>query len=212
MSKREKTVTLFSKNHISVIKKENMNNPEEFVRIEKISNKYQFRKYKMNWWNQYTVNVIKESPLGFLYEEKEKRYKGRDMNSSTCEEKQIVYLFRHNYMIEIVYPISYNNVEINVDLRPWQLIDEKSMPDHFILDLKKVIDDILSEILEDKLEVCTREEYFNYSNPDKMITYNELKDMLYEDLFGSTKGIRFQTDLEKIDSHGFDKVTSFRNM
>lgn len=36
--------------------------------------------------------------------------------------------------------------------------------------------------------------------------------MLYRDLFGNEKGIRFQTDSEKIISHGFDLKTSFRKM
>ena len=34
--------------------------------------------------------------------------------------------------------------------------------------------------------------------------------MIYTDLFGDKNGIRFQTDSEKIMSHGFDLKYSFR--
>ena len=42
------------------------------------------------------------------------------------------------------------------------------------------------------------------------ITLYDLKTDVYEYIFGNKKGLRFQTDMEKLISHGFDAKYSFR--
>lgn len=72
----------------------------------------------------------------------------------------------------------------------------------------------LLDILSDnkiKPNVCkTAYSYSNYKSYSGEITISDLKIILYEELFGDKNGIRYQTDSEKIVSHGFDLKTSFR--
>ena len=44
------------------------------------------------------------------------------------------------------------------------------------------------------------------------MTIGELRNKVFTDIFGSPKGIRYQTNEEKILSHGFDLKTSFRKV
>lgn len=72
----------------------------------------------------------------------------------------------------------------------------------------------LLDILSDnkiKPNVCKKAySYSNYKSYSGEITISDLKIILYEELFGDKNGIRYQTDSEKIVSHGFDLKTSFR--
>lgn len=76
------------------------------------------------------------------------------------------------------------------------------MQEHFIYDLKNVIDSILERIKSEKRIKITNNSYST--------DFIQLKNMIYTDLFGDKNGIRFQTDSEKIISHGFDLKYSFR--
>lgn len=216
MSKRVKTKTLFNKNHISVIKTENMNNPEEWVRVEGTTTPVQSH-YNYRVWNKHqrsiTVDIIAESPLGFKYKTTETKYIDiTDNDSHKRWDGFKVTIFKKTFKYEITYLTSFEDIEINAERRPWQIHEnDKSMPDHFIKDLKKIIDNMLMFIEENKLDI--QERWSDYRrNEAKKVSLFELKKKLYVDLFGSEKGIRFQTDEEKILSHGFDTVTSFRNM
>ena len=82
------------------------------------------------------------------------------------------------------------------------------MSEHFIFDLKDCIDKLLDFIRFEKILII---ECYSFSNNIER-DLNYVKNMLYRDLFGNEKGIRFQTDSEKIISHGFDLKTSFRKM
>ena len=196
--------TLFSKNHITVSQTKNVEHFDPCVRFDVSSNtdNNSWKPYKKT---TYTVEVVKESPLGFKYTSKETVHK-KSQTQSKGETKFILKVNLRKMEYELVYPLTYGDVKINVETRPWDIVEgDKSMPDHFIFALKKVVDDLLSIIKENKLAIVS------FSYPHTM-TYQELHDKLYVDLFGNRKGIRFQTDDEKLLAHGFDKITSFRKM
>ena len=196
--------TLFSKNHITVSKTKNVDNLVQCVTYKTISNDSVYVPCGKND----TVDVIKESPLGFKYKTTETVRLGNSVSYRRGNEtKFIVNIFLKKEEYEIVYPISYGDIRINVETRPWDIVEgDKSMSEHFIFDLKKVIDNLLEIIKENKLSIKSTHTIHPY-----LMSYQELHDKLYVDLFGNKKGIRFQTDEEKLFSHGFDK-TSFKKV
>ena len=193
--------TLFSKNHITISKTKNVDHTTPYVEFKIISNGSVCVPCTRK-----TIDVIKESPLGFKYKTKETV---KIDNSVNTEDKFIVNVYLKKEEYEIVYPIVYGENRVDNETRPWDIVEgDKSMPEHFIFDLKKVIDDIFDIIEGNKLQIVDR---YNTTYPYSM-SYQELHDKIYVHLFGNKKGIRFQTDDEKILSHGFDKITSFRKM
>ncbi len=139
--------------------------------------------------------IIKcKSPLGFYY------YKGEDnvRYNTTYDEFGI----RRKYIItfdggryEIKYLVSYNNTSICHETRPWDL-SGNGMPDHFIKDLEKVLNDIVDFMYGTKLY-----------DKEKI---SEFKNDVFTDLFGFPDGMKSQTNEGKILSHGFDLKMSFR--
>ena len=79
--------------------------------------------------------------------------------------------------------------------------------EHFIYALKDCIDGIIDEVIGCKNKIL-------YRGTEKITQANieAFRGELYTDLFGHKRGIRFQTDSEKIMAHGFDIKTSFRNV
>ena len=211
MSKRQKKITLFSKNHITITKTENVNNLSKYVICNKINNSSIKCDYISRKKNEYYVDVIKESPLGFKYIEQEKRYRNQPKDESKYyKELYIVNIYLEKTEYEFVYPILYNHTHIGKENRPWDIVEgDKSISEHFIFALKNEIDKLFEVIKENKLTIHKRGTYYS---GNKNLTYQELHDKIYEDVFGDKRGIRFQTDEEKILAHGFDKVTSFRKM
>ena len=196
--------TLFSKNHITVTKTKNVNNLNQCVSYKTISNESGYVPCGKND----TIDVIKESPLGFKYKTTETVRLGNSVSYRKGNEtKFIVSIFLRKEEYEIVYPISYGDSRINVETRPWDIVEgDKSMSEHFIFDLKRVIDNLLEIIKENRLSIVN-----TYTVRRQSMSYQELHDKLYVDLFGNKKGIRFQTDEEKLFAHGFDK-TSFKKV
>ena len=73
-----------------------------------------------------------------------------------------------------------------------------------ITSLMNEINKLLDIISENKLQ------YNPYKEDNYKPSLDNLRKIIYKEVFGSEKGIRFQTDQEKILSHGFDLKTSFR--
>lgn len=189
MSRKELSKTLFNKNHI-VIKRINASSKfDNSCYVRRISSAYDQK-------NDY-VTVRKKSKLGFYYFSKEIVNKG----ALNKEVKEIEINFSNGVSYIITYVSYLNGTSISKELRPWEIADYTSMPEHFIFDLKKTLDNILEEIKENKCAIICY---------DVRSNYKFLKDMLYTDIFGDKVGIRFQTDEEKILSHGFDLKISFR--
>ena len=69
------------------------------------------------------------------------------------------------------------------------------MPDHQINVLLKIIKNLIEESKGAEIQ----------------ISHHDFQNTLMTDLFDNPKGPRFQSDEEKIISHGFDPKISFRN-
>ena len=208
MSKRIKNTNIFNKNHILITKTEYNGKKGIGVLIETLNN----RNYNKNGyysWDTYTVNETLKSPLGFYYDKRVTKYKNGDPNKSDYKEwKEINVYLPNNVSFRITYLIHCDNKSIYTEVRPWEIsADDKPMSEHFILALKEEIDKIINLIDENKLVL---QRYYGSHINNETLTLSDFKQEIYKDLFGSEKGIRFQTDTEKILSHGFDLKTSFR--
>ena len=195
MSKREKIVNIFNKNHITITRTENLQDKHHYGRIV-----HQQEGYSKFFYPKKQVKL--QSPLGFYY------YKEISLNNNNSSE--LIKLEISNGIIK--YMLCYYRQEgkknIGIEIRPWELFEDKPMSEHFIFDLKDCIDKLLEFIKFEKILIV---EYYSFSNNIER-DLNYIKNMLYSDIFGNEKGIRFQTDSEKIISHGFDLKTSFRKM
>jgi len=196
--KRVKRTTLFRKNHIEITKEEF---PTRILTPGVIktysgtadNNYYWGRNYKKR-----NVKVIKKSPLGFYYEKIEEENSNIKKGKHSSSWSGTVYRIS---LPNIRYTLTYltlngkSKIEQGNGIRPWDLdFESGAMSDHFIQDLKIEVDKLLNIISENKL----------HENP------NDLKRGIYTDLFGFPEGPKYQTDLEKIESHGFDSKVSFR--
>lgn len=93
---------------------------------------------------------------------------------------------------------------IGVDKRPWEIVPgDEGLNDNMIQSLLSDVNLMFQFSSDNKIKT-----YSNRSNSNLPIS--ELKDMVYMNLFGRKDGIKFQTDSEKIVSHGFDLKESFR--
>lgn len=197
MKKKATRTTLFNKNHITIIKDSNVKNDYSYVNIRSVYAS------DSDYCNRVKKIIKCKSPLGFYYNKT--TYVNKFNKSSSTN---VIEVNGPNETYVITYLTHYNQNSIGTDLRPWEVCEgEKSMPEHFIFALKDIIDKILIFVEENKLKIIER----YVLGESKYQNVKWLKDILYRDLFGSTKGIRFQTDKEKILSHGFDLKTSFRN-
>lgn len=195
MSKREKIINIFNKNHITIIKIENLQDKYCYGRI---------RHPEKGYFQIYSEKQIKLlSPLGFYYYKKVPQKYNPKLG-------KLIKLEISNGTIKYILCYYKNDGEkdIGIEVRPWELFEDKPMPEHFIFDLKHCIDNLLDFIKFEKISIT--EEYSFSNSIERDLNY--VKRMLYKDLFGNENGIRFQTDSEKIISHGFDLKTSFRKM
>ena len=94
--------------------------------------------------------------------------------------------------MKVKYPVKCNDVEIGFDARPWDIcVGDKSMQEHIIKVLQKILDDIIFR-----------------SAPIK--EHKRTKEKLYTELFGNANGYTTLSNEIKILSHGFDPKESFR--
>lgn len=201
---RQKVKTLFNKNHISITKIENTLNDKEGIESIRSTGGY-YPHYAERKHYEF-VDVVKESPLGFYYTKSEQRVKQGSPDIREVRWKGTNSIGGYEIKLKTTtYKISYVNKSgentVTTDgLRPWEVVSgDGTMPEHLIFALKDVIDSIITIAEDHKLK------FANGAGADC------LKKYLYRTMFGNEKGIRFQTDSEKILSHGFDLKTSFRN-
>ena len=186
--------TLFDKNHIKVTVGDKLSSSSKYriawstangsiypegMTITEIANKSEY--------------VIKESPLGFYYEAYELVPYERETKVGVNTVFHSIYVTLVNETYRIEYPAVCGDVKIGFDARPWDIcVGDKSMPEHFVKALKKILDEI-----------------FVLAAPIKHMERSREK--LYTELFGSPKGdISSLPNEIKILSHGFDPKESFR--
>lgn len=203
---RQKDVTLFNKNNIKITRHTDLPETSNAPYVEQksilSSSGGEFKRDRWFYTIYETKEITLESPLGFYYTKKIKVIK--DSGDTTTDKTICVWNFwlDQKTKISISYIIKFGDTEINVETRPWEIADNTAFEDHLVTDLKKVVDDIIDEFKRFKnIEVISNVGIRNLG---------DIKRKLYTDLFGYPEGPKFQTNEEKILSHGFDPKTSFR--
>ena len=248
---REKRINLFDKNHVTLTKHINTGDSENelvFTGISWSTKKNDCGNFKCSntekridcWVNktEYTSGTtiivqptIKKriverlkSPLGFYYTK---------ITEPQSERKELVitkkkiwrFYVQNNVTYELIYYTEYNGVRIGFETRPWDLMDNKYIEDHFINslidDLNSIIADTSSKerVDEGTLNPKGRWDRNNYHSRNEGINQTRyvgdltnVKKEIFTDLFGYPDGPKYQTNDEKILAHGFDLKTSFRKM
>lgn len=195
---RDKVKVLFNKGRVRITKtilgKSERKSP--YVTINDIISRdpgsFQSRR------NEIITQEIKcVSPLGFYYTKTINSYNTTSNKQSSQTTKSIEY-YRDDVVHKITYLTEYNGTRVGIETRPWQLgPDACSMPDHQL--------NALLEIIKGIIEESKGASFVETQN------HHKFRSSLMTDLFGDSKGPRFQTDEEKILSHGFDLKESFRN-
>ena len=198
MRKKSDTTILFRKNHIEILRGAMSTSIGFKPRISEYPIGNQDRSYYIPSSKRKEKMILK-SPLGFYYEKTVTVQRDNNKGKFKATSKGINYrIWLPDATYSITYLTSYGDSHIGKGLdglRPWGIDpSDKEMSDHFIEDLKKELDKIIDVMRG-----------FKFSED-----IEEFKRKLYSDIFGFPEGPKYQTDLEKIESHGFDKALSFR--
>lgn len=213
---KPKTTILFNKNHINLTKTQLRDSVDiPYFKVERITNGTVYNWYKKRWVPTQTFVEEKESPLGFVYTKKKiikSHWEQENIQNENDLKRPKMFSFSirvGKYLYNMAYPVGKNqslsSERISIDVRPWEIIDKEAMPEHFIDDLFNIVNDLVHIIRE--ANICKSR---NNENEFKDWDKEQFINQLYIDLFGSVKGPVYQTNDEKILSHGFDLVTSFR--
>lgn len=163
--------------------------------------------------------IIKESPLGFYYKSKE-YFPKENTEYNKCSGREIKTISFADtegniHMFTFYTQYGDNKAATTEDgLRPWEICEgDNSMPDHMINALWEEANSFFNLMEAYSIDKVYKTNGGNLINSNVKKDYNLslVKKEVFEYLFGSVKGIRFQTDMEKIISHGFDPKYSFRN-
>ena len=155
-----------------------------------------------------------KSPLGFYYT---RTIHPQNLVHEKTESKikHVWNFYNPDCEYELTYYTEYNGTKANVEIRPWNLIDNKALGDNFITALLEEITSIIESTKtkqEIELEQPQRNRYLGREEYPYTGNLEEVKRLIFTDLFGYPEGPKYQTNDEKILSHGFDLKTSFRNM
>lgn len=221
---KTKKKILFNKNHILVEEYTNVTHELSYISQKKdnIDNKYAVTSryyYLYDDKRKYDTKVIeelKESPLGFYYKQTKTIKTLKDKYQEKIFDRHPIlyitnYIFGPKYHYIIKYPYSYNGVNIGTDIRPYDIADTNGIEDHFIFDLKNILDSLFDICKLDKIEL--KENHCGFSNKKEQYSpyqIGELKKEIYIDIFGFPQGPLSQSNNDKILSHGFDLKDSFR--
>ena len=212
--------TLFNKNHILFDVYDNNIYQQSYICLEKQHNTSNTTDFNYNKKpKKQTFEIVRtKSPLGFYYDKiiynTESASRCND-SRSTCMKIWTFYIGSKTYKLS--YYIEYNGTHINQEIRPWDICEgDKSMPDHYVDALLSELNNMFADIKvlknKDILDTSSYEvrswNRFNKYN----IKDNDKKREIFTDLFGYPEGPKYQTNEEKILSHGFDLKTSFRKM
>lgn len=219
MKNKCKVTTLFNKNHISIVK-ETLTNPTKSYdwyvesRINVADKPVQIIPAKVpKLYKVKGQDCTKEiSPLGFYYYKPFRGHANKYREKTQTDKTRVIDVYLGSDYYKISYYTMHNDITISHDQRPWEISDEGYMADHFVADLLKILNDLF-DILEEE-DVKLRKQTYSYEDGYMMRTVTEnisdFKKMIYKELFGAANGPIYQTNNEKIESHGFDLKISFR--
>lgn len=195
-----KRKTVFSRNNIKLEKIEH-DSPIGFT-IEDIKCESTiFGKTEIADSNPFKINtksgeikkeVTLKSPLGFYYTKT--IIEREDTRKQKGDVWTIVFWTwtdRNKTSYNLSYPIKKNDTEVSIETRPWEILNNESFPTQLLSILEKELKNGLDIIKNRALA-------------------KEKQKKIFTDIFGYPEGPKFQTDEEKILSHGFDLKESFR--
>lgn len=206
----------FNKNHIEIFTIENPEIPiPKWPAFEEVSaNSYSYS-HNFGWYQKEEYKTVKkESKLGFYYYSKVRVHNPGEKFSGAISRTIVTFPMpgEKNIYYQIKYVTQYDDNKIGGEdgLRPWDIYPgDKNFPDNMLEGLIKDVNDFF-----DIAETCVSLFYKNHASPnyntDKTISFKEVKNKVFTELFGNPNGPRFQTDMEKILAHGFDPKYSFR--
>ena len=170
-----------------------------------------------------TREIIKESPLGFYY----KQTKTEKIDVSTGKKPIVRHwyeiVFNHNgayYRLKFPIKVGENIVSQKEDgLRPWEVSEnDHALSDQMLKALQKQVSIYFDLMDQYKIKFvkketnpdkrCWMEGYYYWVETSEQI--QQIKNEVYEYLYGNKNGLRVMTDEQKILAHGFDLKTSFR--
>ena len=203
---RNKKITLFNKNRI-LVTREILNKDLKESERRKIYIKVSYSGYTPSNVESKLIEERKISPLGFYYTKTTRVTVEKEDYPNVSKTIREINFYLVDEIYHIEYCKSYGGAYIGIEVRPWQLGSDKSMPEHFVDDLLKVIKDFIAEVEVTKdLDIY---EIVGWKTRNKVSMRDFCNDLMI-DMFGNVKGPRYQTDDEKILSHGFDLKESFR--
>ena len=209
-----KIKNLFNKNHITIVKKENCNNSNIYCNLSTCKKEADNFRIPLRKRHKYFEEVTEkcESPLGFYYYKTTKVY--NYPQSKTSEVRKLNINLRDT-SYELSYYLEYEDNRVGGESRPWNIVQgDSSFSDKWIETLLGEVNKLIDIVKDNKLKPTITNPTYTLSG--KSTTYlsdmsiEDLKKQIFLELFGDTRGVRFQTDTEKIVSHGFDLKTSFR--
>lgn len=212
---REKTITLFNKNHITVKKYENRDflhgNTSNTVNLGGAADacKSYGRTIRESKKPIEVKKISKLAPFYYTVTEYPKSNKSQD-NAVRSSTKRIVYICAGDHAeYEIIYYTGYNNVSISHEMRPWDIVEGDSIfEEHFITDLFDLIKNIFTDVNIDSMQFNGSKGWWD--NTTRYDNGSTIRITVLKELFGDKDGYKQQTNESKILSHGFDLKTSFR--
>lgn len=165
------------------------------------------------------IEVQKESPLGFHYTQR--KYFRNDHHTTIDESSYrtintLSFVDTDHVIHVLTFYTQYGenkSARTEDGLRPWEICKgDNSMPDHMLQALWEEVNSFFKEMESlniDKVYFTIGGRWLSSTAKRDHELYGVKKEIC-EYLFGSIKGIRFQTDMEKIIAHGFDPKYSFR--
>ena len=188
-------------------KSENIVDPDRFL-----------KKKRLNEGKNY-FEVKKESPLGFYYIQRQYFHNNDRIvidNSSYRTINTVSFADKDGdvHILTFYTRFGENTAAKTEDgLRPWEICKgDNSIPNHMLQALWDEVNIFFREMEAlniDKVYFTTMGQWIS-PNAKRDHELFSVKKEVCEYLFGSTKGIRFQTDMEKLIAHGFDPRYSFR--
>ena len=217
----------FNKNHIKIFTVENCEHKNLYPNvpcydvIERANPNKTYWDYGMRKKYEDKVTYItKQSPLGFYYKSKvvQRWEPHRFIESSYRTQNIVTFVDKNDVIHQLAFMTKWGEneaVKTEDGLRPWDICEgDKDFPDKMIQALWEDVNNFFYDMETSGVKKLYKRNHtgYYYENIRSNITidlYNVKKEV-FEYLFGSIKGIRFQTDMEKIISHGFDPKYSFR--
>ena len=221
---KEKVTRLFNTNNITIEKIEKSivaHCPEGKGKIENpITGQEKSRNTKIKTVER---EIQKESPLGFYYTKKIIERIDESTGKKPIEKHWYTVIFNHNgtyYILKFLTACGDNIVRQNEDsLRPWEIAEgDHALSDTMLKSLQTQVTNFFEFAAQHKIRfvkneyVPNKESYYGgywtwKETPEQL---EDIKNTVYEYLYGNKNGLRVQTDEQKILSHGFDLKTSFR--